>query len=81
MKEELIAWLKECWQENRGACVGLSSGAILAVAILLFGFWRMLFVVLCGGIGLYIGKKADREEDFFGRLADGFLDRINRLRG
>ena len=48
--------------------------------ILLIGFWRTAFIVLCGGVGLYIGRKADREPDFFGRIADEFLDRINRLR-
>ena len=52
----------------------------LAIMILLIGFWRTAFIVLCGGVGLYIGRKADREPDFFGRIADEFLDRINRLR-
>ena len=49
--------------------------------ILLIGFWRTAFIVLCGVVGLCIGRKADREEDFFGRIADDLLDRINRLRG
>lgn len=44
------------------------------------GFWRTAFIVLCGGVGLYLGRKSDREEDFFGRIADDLLDRINRLR-
>lgn len=56
------------------------AGIVLALMILLIGFWRTAFIVLCGGVGLYIGRKADREEDFFGRIADAFLDRINRLR-
>ena len=79
------------WQEDRGQCLGLFAGIVLALMILLIGFWRTAFIVLCGGVGLYIGRKADREEDFFGRkadreedffgrIADAFLDRINRLR-
>lgn len=68
------------WQEDRGQCLGLLAGIVLALMILLIGFWRTVFIVLCGGVGLYIGRKADREEDFFGRIADAFLDRINRLR-
>ena len=68
------------WQEDRGQCLGLFAGIVLALMILLIGFWRTAFIVLCGGGGLYIGRKADREEDFFGRIADAFLDRINRLR-
>ncbi|WP_302489025.1 DUF2273 domain-containing protein [uncultured Mitsuokella sp.] len=80
MKEKIKAWLFERWQQNRGACLGCSAGAILAIAILLFGFWRTFFVVLCGGVGLYLGRKSDRDPEFFGRLADDFLDRLNRLR-
>lgn len=68
------------WQEGRGQCLGLASGIILALMILLIGFWRTAFIVLCGGVGLYLGRKSDREEDFFGRIADDLLDRINRLR-
>lgn len=39
-----------------------------------------VFVVLCGSVGLYLGRKSDRDPEFFGRLADDFLDRLNRLR-
>lgn len=80
MKEQIKAWLLECWQSHRGACLGCGFGAVLAIAILLFGFWRTFFVVLCGGVGLYLGRKSDRDPEFFGRLADDFLDRLNRLR-
>lgn len=80
MKEEFKEWLAMVWQEDRGQCLGLFAGIVLALMILLIGFWRTVFIVLCGGVGLYIGRKADREEDFFGRIADAFLDRINRLR-
>lgn len=80
MKEEFKEWLAMVWQEDRGQCLGLLAGIVLALMILLIGFWRTVFIVLCGGVGLYIGRKADREEDFFGRIADAFLDRINRLR-
>lgn len=73
-------WLAAHWQEDRGQCLGLLAGIVLAIMILLIGFWRTAFIVLCGGAGLYIGRKADREPDFFGRIADEFLDRINRLR-
>ena len=64
MKEEFKEWLAMIWQEDRGQCLGLASA----------------FIVLCGGVGLYLGRKSDREEDFFGRIADDLLDRINRLR-
>ncbi|WP_301955196.1 DUF2273 domain-containing protein [Mitsuokella jalaludinii] len=79
MKEEFKEWLAMIWQEDRGQCLGLASGIILALMILLIGFWRTAFIVLCGGVGLYLGRKSDREEDFFGRIADDLLDRINRL--
>lgn len=80
MKEEFKEWLAMIWQEDRGQCLGLASGIILALMILLIGFWRTAFIVLCGVVGLCVGRKADREEDFFGRIADDLLDRINRLR-
>lgn len=80
MKEEFKEWLAMIWQEDRGQCLGLASGIILAL-ILLIGFWRTAFIVLCGVVSrLCINRKADREEDFFGRIADDLLDRINRLR-
>ena len=60
MKEEFKEWLAMVWQEDRGQCLGLFVGIVLALMILLIGFWRTAFIVLCGGVGLYIGRKADR---------------------
>ena len=48
MKEEFKEWLAMIWQEDRGQCLGLASGIILALMILLIGFWRTAFIVLCG---------------------------------
>ena len=59
-KEALRGWLAAHWQEDRGQCLGLLAGITLAIMILLIGFWRTAFIVLCGGVGLYIGRKADR---------------------
>ena len=44
MKEEFKEWLAMIWQEDRGQCLGLASGIILALMILLIGFWRTAFV-------------------------------------
>ena len=42
MKEEFKEWLAMVWQEDRGQCLGLFAGIVLALMILLIGFWRHL---------------------------------------
>ena len=44
-------------------------GRVFGVSVLLFGFWHMLFVIFCAGVGMYIGSKIER----VGGLAE-FLD-------
>lgn len=61
----------EIWQKNRGKIIGALLGIIFAVIILLFGFFKALFVILCAIIGYYIGKIADNKESI-----REFLDRI-----
>jgi len=47
--------------------VGLGFGLL----VLLIGFWRTIFILLCVGIGYYIGSKFDKGENFL-----EFLDKI-----
>ena len=50
------------WREHRGKSVGILLGMILAVSILVIGFFRTLFIVLFMAAGLYVGKKIDGGE-------------------
>lgn len=60
MKEEAVAFIKMLWDEQRGAFIGTVVGVLFALFILLFGLWRVLFVLLCSGAGLWLGRKFDK---------------------
>lgn len=60
MKEEAIVLIKELWAEQRGAFICTVVGVLFAILVLLFGFWRVLFVLLCAGVGLLIGRRIDK---------------------
>ena len=75
MQEELKALGRELWQNHRGKLVGTLLGIFLGMAVLLFGFWKTLFVLLCGLIGLFIGfqiDRGDRPAEFIESLRDAF---------
>lgn len=65
MKEDIKRFFEYVWMNHRGKAVGTSAGVIIGMAVLLFGFWHTIFVLLCGCIGLKIGMKVDREEDLW----------------
>ena len=60
MKENLLRFLQEQWLNHRGRTAGLLIGTLFGIFVLLFGFWSMVFVLLCAGIGMYIGVRAER---------------------
>lgn len=83
MNEELKALGKELWHEHRGKIVGTLLGAFLGASVLLFGFWKTLFVVLCALVGLLIGIRVDRGDritDFLSSLRDAFPYGFHRWR-
>ncbi len=63
MKEECARLFQEAWENHRGCVLGAVLGALIAVSILLFGFWNMLFIGLCVAIGLWLGKQIDDADD------------------
>ncbi|MBQ1913782.1 MAG: DUF2273 domain-containing protein, partial [Selenomonadaceae bacterium] len=53
-------------------------GLVIGISILLFGFWNTVFVLLCGLLGLFIGIKLDKGEDFLAHMDRFFPDRFQR---
>lgn len=67
LKEFLI----NVFSKNQGKIIGSLIGLILAILILIIGFFRTLVIVIFVFTGYYIGKKIDNKEDLV-----EFLDRI-----
>ena len=83
IKEEFARLFQELWRSHRGCVLGLFFGALVAVLILLFGFWNMLFIGFCMAIGLWLGKQIDdADDDWPQRLREvgvqGLLDLVRR---
>jgi Small integral membrane protein len=67
----LKEFLLNIFSKNQGKIIGSLIGLVLAVFILLIGFFRTLLIALFIFAGYYIGKKIDNKEDLI-----EFLDRI-----
>ena len=83
MKEECARLFQEAWENHRGCVLGAVLGALIAVSILLFGFWNMLFIGVCVAVGLWLGQQIDDADDgWLQRLREvgvkGMLDLIRR---
>ena len=83
MKEECVQLFQEEWENHRGCVLGAVFGALIAVSILLFGFWNMLFIGVCVAVGLWLGKQIDDADDgWLQKLREvglqGLLDLIRR---
>ncbi len=78
MKEEVKLLLEKAWQEHRGKLVGTSLGLLLGIFVLIFGFWHMFFVLLCGGIGLFLGIKIDKGGSWLQNIKDSLPDDFHR---
>lgn len=64
MKEKFFDW----YDANKGLFWGILIGLIIAVLFLTIGFWRTLLIVVCVGIGAFLGSRPDIREsisDFF----------------
>ncbi|MBQ9365612.1 MAG: DUF2273 domain-containing protein [Schwartzia sp.] len=58
--DELKASIMSFLRENRGSVAGASIGLLIGIFILVFGFFRTLFLVFCIGVGLFVGNQSDR---------------------
>ena len=48
--------------ENTGRKVGMLGGFIIGLSIVLFGFWKTVFLAVCTGIGYIIGRMMEHND-------------------
>lgn len=63
----------EFYHAHRGEVNGASIGFVIASVILLIGFFRTLFIVVCIALGYYIGKRISHDKGYFKNLLDKIL--------
>lgn len=61
------------YEEHRGGINGAGIGLLLAVFILLLGFFKVLFIAIFAGVGYYIGKRIHEDKDYIRNLLDRVL--------
>ncbi|MBO8159198.1 DUF2273 domain-containing protein [Thermosyntropha sp.] len=62
-------------EEHRGKVLGVLLGLVAAILVVTYGFLKALFIMLCIGLGYFIGKKVDEKQDI-----DVWLKQIFRNR-
>lgn len=69
-------WLA-LWEHHSGKIVGTLGGLIIGILIIALGFFKALFVLLCMGLGFFVGKRIDQKEDLM-EVLDRILPPGNR---
>ena len=78
MKENLLRFLQEQWLNHRGRTAGLLIGTLFGIFVLLFGFWHIVFILLCAGVGMYIGMRVERSGGLAELIDTSVLSRLFR---
>mgnify|MGYP001324054097 CR=1 FL=1 len=58
------------YKSHRGKINGAAAGLIVAAAILIFGFFKVLFILICMGIGYFLGGKISSDKDFIRQILE-----------
>lgn len=54
----------ELMERHRGKLLGILGGLVIGLLIIVFGFWKTIFIVLCILIGYFLGRRFDNEGGF-----------------
>lgn len=60
-----LDWCREFYAKHPATSWGLAAGLLLGLAFAAFGFWRTIVVVVCVGLGLFIGWRLDDGDDIY----------------
>ena len=64
MIKEKVLKIFEDLGDKKGRTIGAIIGFIIGVLILIIGFFKTFFIVICTWLGYYLGKITDDRESF-----------------
>lgn len=62
MAKEMFKEIIKLIKANKGKVFGGIIGFVIAILVLTIGFFKTLFIVLCTGLGIFLGDQDNREE-------------------
>jgi len=66
-------WLRELAATHRYKILGAVGGLVFAMLVIRFGILWTLFILLCCGIGYWVGKRLDEEPDSLLRILERLI--------
>jgi len=63
-------WLRDLAQHHRNKVIGGLGGLVFALLVIRFGVFATLFIMLCCGIGYWVGKRLDEEPESLIQILD-----------
>lgn len=57
-----MEFLRDIMNSKSSKLIGAAIGIAMGIIILIFGFFKALFIVFCAFVGWHIGNAVDRDE-------------------
>lgn len=73
-------YMRKLWYAHPGKILGFSIGMLIGIMMLIFGFFAVVFVLLCGAAGLFVGTNLDRSGNWWDNIRRSIPYNINRWR-
>lgn len=64
---------EQAWENHRGKLIGTLIGLFLAVLVIWVGVLWSVFVLICMGVGFFIGKRMDDHKEDLAEVLDRIL--------
>lgn len=65
--------LREIVNSHRGRIIGVFLGLLVSILIISYGFFKAAFIMLCVGLGYYLGKRLDNNKEDIAEILDRIL--------
>ena len=75
MLNDVTGFLSSAFETHRGRKIGFIIGFLFGFSILFLGFFKTMFLLICGTLGLCIGAKLDDHDELVDHTIS-FLDKI-----